>query len=237
MADENCTFDRATYQALAAVQHELNVPKSQVNKFGGYKYRSLEDINGAAKPLCESHDCGYAITDNAVEIGGRVYIMATVRFWSNKADGYIESSALAREEDSKKGMDEAQITGLASSYARKYALCGLFAIDGGEEVDVMDNRSQNRRKQPSKAKSKQQSKQQQVEDHRLDELRGLFREANGIGIHVQGMMDGIQAKFGCSPDALTDEQLPQAVEYIRGLISDKKELIGAGAYADTDYEF
>lgn len=125
---------------LSHVQNELHVPKDQYNSFGKYAFRNLESINAALKPLCEMYDCGYFLSDEVVLIGERFYTKATVTFWANGCEGEISSTAYAREEDEKKGMDEAQISGLASSYARKYAMCGMFAIDSGEEVDGMDNR-------------------------------------------------------------------------------------------------
>ena len=133
MADEK----RSVYYVLAEVQHELSVPKGRTNKFGGYSYRSLEDINAAAKPVCEKHRCGYVFRDEIVPLSAgddvRWYLRATVEFFAEGCSATVTSTAMAREEDMKKGMDEAQITGLASSYARKYAACALFAIDSGEE--------------------------------------------------------------------------------------------------------
>ena len=131
---------RNVYDVLAQVQHKVSCPKGKTNKFGGYAYRSLEDINAALKPVCEELRCGYHFEDEIVHVDGeRWYINAKVRFWAEDADGFVQASALAREQDGKKGMDDAQVTGLASSYARKYAACALFAIDSGEEVDAMDN--------------------------------------------------------------------------------------------------
>lgn len=138
---------RSVYSVLADVQHELSVPKGRTNKFGGYTYRSLEDINAAAKTVCEKHRCGYVFRDEIVPMSAgddvRWYLKATVEFFAEGCAAHVESTAMAREEDMKKGIDEAQITGLASSYARKYAACALFAIDSGEEVDAMDNGGKN----------------------------------------------------------------------------------------------
>lgn len=138
-------------EVLANVQREISVPKSHVNKFGGYSYRSLEDINAAAKPVCEKHRCGYSFNDELVAVGDRYYVRATAMFWAEGCEGMVTAAAWAREESEKKGMDAAQITGLASSYARKYAACALFAIDSGEEVDALDNgRKAPVRKQPER---------------------------------------------------------------------------------------
>lgn len=123
------------YKKLAEIQKTLNVPKSQYNSFSKFYYRSCEDILEAIKPLLD----GYAliITDDVVNVGNRNYVKATVILTDGKET--ISNSALAREEETKKGMDGAQITGSSSSYARKYALNGLFAIDDTKDADTQDN--------------------------------------------------------------------------------------------------
>lgn len=120
---------------LAEIQQNLNAPKGQHNSFGGYKYRSCEDILGAVKPLLS----GLVITvsDDVVLIGTRTYIKATARITDGKES--IETTSYAREAESKKGMDDSQVTGSASSYARKYALNGLLLIDDVKDADTMDN--------------------------------------------------------------------------------------------------
>lgn len=119
-------------EKLNAIQQKLKAPKNQKNAFGGYNYRSCEDILEAVKPLLG--DVCLTITDEVVQVGDRYYVKATARlFWQNDI---IENAAWAREPDVKKGMDEAQITGATSSYARKYALNGLFAIDDTKDADA-----------------------------------------------------------------------------------------------------
>jgi hypothetical protein len=123
-------------EKLAQIQRELKAPKGQLNEFGGFNYRSCEDILTAVKPLLG--DATLIISDEIVLIGDRYYVRATVILKQGKE---IESAiAFARETATKKGMDEAQITGAASSYARKYALNGLFAIDDTKDLDSSDNR-------------------------------------------------------------------------------------------------
>lgn len=122
---------------LIDIQFALNVPKNRTNKFGGYNYRSAEDILKAAKPLLKEHGCVLNISDEIREIGGRFYIEATATL-INSAGEMISAKGCAREEETKKGMDEAQITGAVSSYARKYALNGLFAIDDGIDADSLN---------------------------------------------------------------------------------------------------
>ena len=112
------------HQKLQGIQTELKAPKGQTNKFGGYRYRSCEDILTALKPLLAQYTCTLAISDDIVEVGGRVYVKATATLASTSSeDDYtINVSGFAREAETKKGMDDAQITVSASSYARKYAL-------------------------------------------------------------------------------------------------------------------
>jgi len=119
----------------------LKAPKGQINKFGGYNYRSCEDILTALKPLLAEWGCSLTISDEMVELGvdSRVYVKAEANLLDNDSDSFIYASGYAREASSKKGMDEAQITGSASSYARKYALNGLFAIDDTKDPDATND--------------------------------------------------------------------------------------------------
>ena len=126
---------------LSEIQAELKAPKGQMNKFGNYKYRSCEDIVEAVKPLLKEHGCHLNITDEIIAVSDRVYVKATATIYLD--DKVVsQATACAREASEKKGMDEAQITGAASSYARKYALNGLLAIDDTKDADTMDNTSQ-----------------------------------------------------------------------------------------------
>lgn len=119
---------------LIKIQGALNVPKNQRNEFGKYNYRSCEDILEAAKPLLTENNCFLFISDSLSEINGKVYVTAKVTI--KNLDGQeVSVTASAREEDTKKGMDSAQITGSTSSYARKYALNGLFCIDDAKDPD------------------------------------------------------------------------------------------------------
>lgn len=127
---------------LIALQTELKAPKNQFNKFGGYKYRSCEDILEAVKPLLKKQGCSLTISDTMENIGDRYYIKATVTVYDTATGESISNSAYAREEESKKGMDGSQITGTASSYARKYALNGLFLIDDTKDADTNEFKNQ-----------------------------------------------------------------------------------------------
>ena len=124
-------------QAVAEVQRAVAVPKAKFNEFGGFSYRSYEDIVAALKDPCAEAGAAFAMSDDVVQVGERHYVRATVRVWLVDGEGEMEFSALAREAEHKKGSDDAQVTGMASSYARKYALCGAFAIDGQSDPDGM----------------------------------------------------------------------------------------------------
>ena len=118
---------------LINIQSELKAPKSQYNSFGKYQYRNAEDILEAVKPLLKKNNCHLTITDEIILIGDRYYVKATAEITNGTE--VVATSALAREEESKKGMDSAQLTGATSSYARKYALNGLFCIDDTKDSD------------------------------------------------------------------------------------------------------
>lgn len=123
---------------LIAIQSELKAPKSQFNKFGGYKYRKAEDILEAVKPLLNKQKCTLTITDDIVMVGNRIYVKATATIKNEKGECET-TTGWAREEETRKGMDGSQITGASSSYARKYALNGLFAIDDNADSDTTND--------------------------------------------------------------------------------------------------
>ena len=126
---------------LRSIQCELKAPKGQYNSFGKYSYRSCEDILEAVKPLLDKYKATVYITDEVVSVGDRIYVKATATF-VDKDGKEISVSAFAREPVARKGMDEAQVTGATSSYARKYALNGLFLIDDTKDADTDENRNE-----------------------------------------------------------------------------------------------
>lgn len=125
-------------QTLQKIQCELKAPKNLKNNFGGFNYRNVENILEAVKPLLKKHEAILTISDDILQVGDRFYIKATATITDKDAKS-ISVSALARESLTKKGMDDAQITGSASSYARKYALGGLFLLDDNKDIDSEDN--------------------------------------------------------------------------------------------------
>ena len=124
------------YEKLLKIQEELKVPKGQYNSFGKYKFRSCEDILEAVKPICIKNKATLVLYDNIVQKENRYYIEATAKLIDVEDGSYIEGKAYARESNEKKGMDDSQVTGTASSYARKYALNGLFNIDDTKDADT-----------------------------------------------------------------------------------------------------
>ena len=126
-------------EKLVVIQTKLKAPKGQYNSFGKYHYRSCEDITEAAKPVCRENGVALTMEDQIVMVGDRFYIEATARLTDIETGASISVSAYAREEDAKKGMDAAQLTGATSSYARKYALSGLFALDDTKDADYLNN--------------------------------------------------------------------------------------------------
>jgi hypothetical protein len=142
-------------EKLNKIQVELNAPKNLYNSFGKYNYRNLEGIFMGLKPLLKDTGLVVYVSDEMVDVGGRIYVKAT----PSVSDGIdtISVNAYAREDDSKKGMDASMLTGATSSYARKYAMNGLFAIDDTVDADGMDNSSNKTPTKQSNAKASQSS--------------------------------------------------------------------------------
>lgn len=144
---------------LITIQSELKAPKTQYNKFGGYKYRKAEDILESVKPLLAKQKCTLIITDDIVMVGSRIYVKATATIKNEKGE-YETSTGWAREEETKKGMDGSQITGASSSYARKYALNGLLAIDDNADSDTTNDGQHQAAQQQTQTQTQQTAAQQ-----------------------------------------------------------------------------
>lgn len=160
-----------TMKESVIIQSELKAPKNQMNKFGGYKYRSAEDILEAVKPLLKITGCYLTISDSMELIGERYYVKATATLTNPDGDS-ISVCAYAREEETKKGMDASQITGAASSYARKYALNGLFCIDDTKDSDATNTHDDVNSTPPAK-------KGKAADDISEDESLRIITEAIG----------------------------------------------------------
>ena len=150
-------------EKLLNIQTELKAPKGQYNSYGGYNYSSCEDILEAVKPLLKSNNCVLTITDSVEQIGERYYIRAAATITGAEGNESYTNVAYAREEETKKGMDGAQITGTASSYARKYALNGLFLIDDTKDADTDEHAKQTGAEPKAEQKQEKKATAKQIE--------------------------------------------------------------------------
>lgn len=187
---------------LVAVQAALKAPKGQFNKFGGYKYRSCEDILEAVKPLLLEQGLQLTITDEPVEVGGRIYIKATATVTDGSETAAV--SGYAREAETKKGMDESQITGTASSYARKYALNGLFLIDDTNDADATNDHQKPKAapkpKQAPKPKAAPQPQGGELKAAKVRLWHALQNYAAEHGGIADQLLEGVRKRPGAQMD-------------------------------------
>ena len=167
------------YEKLGIIQSKLKAPKGQYNSFGKYKYRSCEDILEAVKPLLAETKTVLSVTDQMEVVGDRIYVRAEAHLNDCEDSGEIITVAYAREEESKKGMDSSQVTGAASSYARKYALNGLFCIDDVKDADTRDNRQKEAEEQ-----AKAESEAKDIENSVIDDLKARALKARCVAEQV-----------------------------------------------------
>ena len=202
---------------LIAIQSELKAPKSQFNKFGGYKYRKAEDILEAVKPLLAKQKCTLTITDDVVLIGNRIYVKATATIKNEKGE-FETTNGWAREEETKKGMDGSQITGASSSYARKYALNGLFAIDDNADSDTTND-------------GQHQAAQQQTQtQHPTAQATQAAQQSATPQYHTNDLNEGLAYLSRCiTKDNLvwvvqTYKPLTASPQFMQAVSAKKKEL-------------
>ena len=177
------------FDKVVKIQTELKAPKGQRNEFGKYNYRSCEDIFEAVKPLLAKYNLVLKVGDELVEIGGRIYVKATAIIRDAKGN-VVENTAYAREEETKKGMDGSQITGASSSYARKYALNGLFLIDDTKDSDATNTHGK-------------EEITKKLTDEQFDAICDLFDETS---------MNAMLKYFGVKEvGELTEEQAKKAI--------------------------
>ena len=181
---------------LMHVQEKLKAPKSNYNSFGKYKYRSCEDILEAAKPLLTEEGLTLILSDEIEQIGDRYYVKATASLYDEAL--VTKVSAYAREEDNKKGMDASQITGAASSYARKYALNGLFLIDDAKDADTNEYTSQTAREEYATTAEK----------------KTLMCLCDDLNIDIQDVLNQVGVANG---KRMTTQQHAQALEILKAI--------------------
>lgn len=173
---------------LLLIQQELKVPKNQFNSFGKYNYRSCEDILESARPIANKNNCVIVINDDIKEINGRYYVEATITLFDVESGEEISTKALAREAEPKSGMSESQLTGACSSYARKYALSAMFALDDEKDDDTRDNRQQ------SKQINKPATKQKPI-DEKTKHLSSVLSKMKTHNVSKQGILSVLKTNF------------------------------------------
>lgn len=194
-------------QKLATIQQKLKAPKGQYNSFGKYAYRNAEDILEAVKPLCAETGTVVLLSDEILNIGNRFYVKATAALIDAETQTQLTVSAYAREEEEKKGMDGSQVTGASSSYARKYALNGLFAIDDTKDSDTTNNAGTDK----NAVKGKQTP---------LVTTKEQLAEAAALGVNLEQTTAWYNKKMGT---VLISAQLPYDV--VQTAITKKKEAL------------
>lgn len=191
------------HEKLINVQSELKAPKNQRNRFGGFNYRSCEDIFEAAKPILIKHGLTLTVCDEIVQLGDRFYIKATASVIDIETNERIDVAAFARESESKKGMDLAQVTGSTSSYARKYALNGLFLIDDTKDSDTTN-----------------EGDGEKVREVNETKLKAMYKLANDVGLTTDETIKTIKSKYKVNPEEMTMVHYNHTIKLLNGL---KKE--------------
>ena len=202
----------SVYEKLLDIQDELKVPKSQYNNYGKYNYRNCEDILEAVKPICKKHKAVVFLSDKLVINGERHYIEATATFVDVETNESIEVTAYAREEESKKGMDSSQVTGASSSYARKYALNGLFDVDDTKDSDftnTKDNQADNRNQKEKPDEAKQEDVFSEINN-------AISSYSKQSGMKTKDVVDCIEKQIGEKLNrSLSQERLKSVLETIK----------------------
>lgn len=210
-------------EKLIKIQSELKAPKNQNNTFGKYKYRSCEDILEAVKPLLFREGLLLTLTDTIEQIGNRFYVKATVKLTDGTET--VENTAYAREEETKKGMDGPQVTGTSSSYARKYALNGLFCIDDTKDADTDEYKTE------TSERSKAQESMKRQEDQKYKTLTDLSHKAKGDGITGEDIKNIITFKY--KKHSSKELTLAQCADLLKNYSTYWQEFLNAQSESDN----
>ena len=210
-------------EKLIKIQSELKAPKNQNNTFGKYKYRSCEDILEAVKPLLSREGLLLTLTDTIEQIGNRFYVKATVKLTDGTET--VENTAYAREEETKKGMDGPQVTGTSSSYARKYALNGLFCIDDTKDADTDEYKTE------TSERSKAQESMKRQEDQKAKTLINLSHKAKGDGITSEDIKNIITFKY--KKHSSKELTFAQCADLLKNYSTYWQEFLNAQSEADN----
>jgi hypothetical protein len=222
MMEELSQPSHSLLEKLMLVQSALKAPKGQRNNFGKYNYRSCEDILEAVKPHLLEHRLALTLSDGVQQVGARFYVVATATLHDVDGGETVRTMAAAREEETKKGMDGSQITGAASSYARKYALNALFAIDDTKDADATNTHG----KQPAQ----QQAPQQQADEGRrvkmLARIAALRETCERNGVNPGGLDAYLQATFGTTDvNTMGEEALVKVGQYFARMAEDSGKVL------------
>ena len=204
------------YKKLIEVQNKLKVPKSQYNNFGKYNYRNAEDILEAVKPILENAGATIFIKDSIELIGDRFYVKATVSFVDIESGNVIETSALARESEEKKGMDSAQVTGATSSYARKYALNGLLLID-----DTKDNDHDSMHQTDNKEHKKEENKPNYDNKEKEEVIQKIVAKIGNDSERKKKIIDMMKQKYDKTYSDFKYYKLDQLQAVLKAVLEDK----------------
>lgn len=198
------------FMKLTCIQNEINVPKNQYNHYGKYHYRSVEDIQAALKPLLKKYRVAVKVTDDVIRVKDRFYVQATACLRDCESGAWAENTAYAREEDERKGMAAAQVTGSCSSYARKYALGGLFLLDDVQDEDAREIQEEERQRA-------QQIVSKTVTQDQIAQLKRLFEETQlgnvmSLDTRITNMLNWVKAP---SIPQLTQQQWQACMHHLQ----------------------
>ena len=210
-------------EKLIKIQSELKAPKNQNNTFGKYKYRSCEDILEAVKPLLSREGLLLTLTDTIEQIGKRFYVKAKVKLTDGTET--VENTAYAREEETKKGMDGPQVTGTSSSYARKYALNGLFCIDDTKDADTDEYKTE------TVERNKAQENMKRMEEQKYKTLTDLSYKAKGDGITGEDIKNIIVFKY--KKHSSKELTFAQCADLLKNYSAYWQEFLNAQSEADS----
>lgn len=216
------------YEKLTQIQTRLKVPKNLYNSFGKYNYRNLEGILEAVKPFLAETKTVLYITDDIVAKGDRYYVAATASLTDLESGESVDVTALSREALTKKGMDDSQITGTASSYARKYALGGMFLLDDTKDADTDEYHNQTNRKSSTKAK-KAEPEEEDIEALKKQKIG----RTKALSFNKQLEKEGISASFVCKLygvdklSEMTEEKLYNANAHLKDIKAKQDKEVNA----------
>lgn len=193
-------------EKLSEIQNKLKVPKNQYNDFGKYYYRNCDDIMEASKPICKELKCVVICTDEIVEKNNRYYVEATAILIDLESDDTISVKASAREEETKKGMDGSQVTGASSSYARKYALNGLFQLDDNKDADTNEFHKQVTRNN--------KNTKNMITSEQVKKLQTLLSKKDGLKEKIYSQLKIKSCK------ELTEKRATSVIKQLEGMVSD-----------------